>query len=149
MQRFRLQRVLEHRKRREDEMQQRLAVASLARAGAEQRLRTLQDDEQRRREALALLLAVGRVDADRVRAMSLTIELCGRAIITQQDEVSRCIAFENEERAHLTAAMVERKALDRLRERHEERERAEHRHREAIVLDEIGTTRAARERMLT
>ena len=141
---FRLQRVLDLRRRREEEAQQGLAAAALARAGAEGRLRALQDDEHRRREELAALLGGGRVDAARVQSMNLHLDLCGRAIVAQDGEVARCRAVEDEARARLTRAMVERKALDRLRERHEEQIRAEERRREAIVLDEIANARAAR-----
>lgn len=141
---FRLQRVLEWRKRREEAAQQGLALATLARAGAEERLRALQQDEQRRREELAVLLASGRLDAGRVLSMNLLIEACGRAIATQQGEVARCRAAEEEARTQLTRAMMERKALDRLRERHEQRARVEERRREARVLDEIANARVAR-----
>jgi flagellar export protein FliJ len=126
---FRLQRVLDLRKRVEEEAQQRFAAASHARVAAEQRLSTLCADEQRRREELSALLAGGRIDADRVRAANLLVELCGHAIAAQREEVARRVTTENEERARLTRAMVERKALDRLRERHMERVPGRDRHR--------------------
>lgn len=141
---FRLQRVLDLRKRVEEEAQQRLAAASHARVAAEQRLAQLQADEQRRRDELGALLAAGRVDADRVLAANLLVELCGSAILAQRDDVARRLAAENEERVRMTKAMVERKALDKLRERHEDRVRTEEKHREAVFLDEIANARTAR-----
>jgi flagellar export protein FliJ len=144
MSRFRLQRVLDLRRRAEEAAQQGLATAAQARVGAEERLRALHDDEQRQREELSAMLAGGRIDAGRIGARSLHIELCGRAIDAQRAEVARCLAVEHAARARLTQAMVERKALDRLRERHEQRVSAEEKRREAVFLDEIACARAAR-----
>ena len=141
---FRLQRVLDLRKRVEEEAQQRLAAASHARVAAERRLTDLRADEQRRREELGALLAAGRVDADRVRAANLLLELCGSAIVSQQSEVGRRLEVESEERVRMTKAMVERKALDKLRERHQEQLYAEEKHHEAVFMDEIANARAAR-----
>ena len=141
---FRLQRVLDLRKRVEEEAQQRLAVALHARVAAEHRLAELQADEQRRREELGTLLAAGRVDADRVLAANLLLEMCGSAIAGQHEEIARRLTVENEERVRMTKAMVERKALDKLRERHQERQYAEEKQREAVFMDEIANARTAR-----
>jgi flagellar export protein FliJ len=144
---FRLQPLLDLRRRREEQMQQRLAAATQARARAEQLLRMFETEAERRRDAITALLAGGRVDARAVQDGGLALDAAERAIEAQKQEVNKALAFEEEERGRLTAAMSERKALDRLREQHEARELAEQNRREAIVLGEIANSRAAREQM--
>ncbi len=147
MTKFRLQQVLDYRQRREDELRQRLVAAARARAQSQARLVTLIADEQSRRNELGQLLSGGRIDAGHIQEMGRVLDACGRAIITQREDVSRRAAFEEEERARVTAAMSERKALDKLRERHVEREIKEFNRREAIVMEEIATARAVRARL--
>jgi flagellar export protein FliJ len=144
MAKFRLQRVLDLRQRREDEMRQRLGAATRARVQAEERLRAMLADEDRQRDALATLLGVGRMDAGRVMDGARMLDASASAITAQREEIARRLAFEDEEREKLTRAMSERKALDRLREHHEERERKELNHREATILGEIANAGAAR-----
>ena len=144
---FRLQRVLEERQRKEDALKLRMAAATAARVQAEAALQLLIETEQARRHGLAALLAGGRVAADRAQDALLGLEAIAFAISGQREEVARRIAFESTERALLNTAMAERKALDRLRERHEQRERQEERHREAMLLEEIVAARTARDRM--
>jgi flagellar export protein FliJ len=74
------------------------------------------------------------------------LDLYARAVDAQGEEVARRARFEDEERARLTAAMAERKALENLQERHQERERREALRKEALVLDEVANGRAMRER---
>ena len=143
MAKFRLQKVLDYRQRREDELRLRLAAAGRARAQAEETLAALAAEERARRDELSQMLDGGRIDAAFVREMGLLLDVCGRAITAQREEVARRGAFENEERIRLTTAMSERKALDKLRERHVEREYKEFNRREALVMEEIATARAA------
>jgi flagellar export protein FliJ len=144
---FRLQKVLDHRRKREDELQQRLAGVTLARVQAEEVLAGRIAAEQARHQELSSLLTGGRVDAARIQNLGLLLEGAARAVNTQRDEVARQMVAEDQARARLTVAMMERKALDRLRDRHVERERVEANHREAVTLDEIAGARAARDRM--
>lgn len=125
-------------------MRQRLGTATRARVQAEERLRAMMADEGRQRDALGLLLGVGRMDAGRVLDGVRMLDASAHVITVQQEEIARRLAFENEEREKLTRAMSERKALDRLREHHEERERKEMNHREATILGEIANAGAAR-----
>lgn len=134
---FRLQRVLDLRKRREEELQQRLALAAGARGRAEAELNRLLTDEQRRREELAALLARGAIDPGQVRELGLLLEVRGASIVAQREAVARALAFEAEERTRLIAATVDRRALDKLQARHDERERREANHKEALLSDEI------------
>jgi flagellar export protein FliJ len=115
---FRLQSVLEHRRRREDELQQRLANAIAAHAEAESRLQLLIDEQRHQRDTLGAMLAAGPIDAREVKERADRLDSFERAIDHQRDEVGRRAAFVEEERARLTAAVQERKALDLLLERH-------------------------------
>jgi len=134
---FRLQRVLDLRKRREEELQQRLALAAAARVRAETTLSRLLLDEQRRREELAALLSRGAIEPGLLRELGLLLEVRGASIVAQREAIKRASAFEAEERTRLIAATVDRRALDKLHERHDEREREEANHKEGLLLDEI------------
>jgi len=147
MSEFRLQRVLELRKRREEELQQRLAAATAARSRSESMLTLLTADEQRRREELGSLLLGGRVEPGYVQELGLMLEARGASIARQREELEKALSFEDEERGRLIVATVERRALERLREQHDERERVRSVRKEAVLLDEIGTARAARQRL--
>jgi flagellar export protein FliJ len=138
---------LEHRQKREDELKLRLAAAANARAQAEAELVDLVAAEAARREELSALLAGGRVEARRLLELGAFLEACSRAVVRQQGEVARRIAFEREERQRLTIAVQVRQALDRLRERHEERERAEALRKDAGLLEEIAGAAAALARL--
>lgn len=144
---FRLQRVLDYRKQREDELRQRLALALQARVRAEQALTRLLDEEQQRREELSAMLNGGSIDAGRVQELGRMLNLYPQAIAAQREEIARRAAFEAEERTRLQTASVERKGLDRLREQHEQRERVESNRREALLIDDIVTARTARQRL--
>jgi flagellar export protein FliJ len=141
---FRLQRVLELRKRREEEALTRLAAASRARAATEAALAALIAEERLQRDALAQRLAGGRIDPDKVREFGRVLDVYAKAIAGKRVELQRRFEEEEQARAALTAATVARKALDRARERHEEREHAERQRHENSFLDEIATLRAAR-----
>jgi len=147
MARFRLQRILDYRQRREEQMRQRFGAAVSARVRAEQDLATLDAAVERERVSLGRLLAEARVDAGTLRDRNANLELYARAVEAQREAVARALAFENEERGHLTAAMADRKALDTLRDRHIEWERREDLRKDALVLDEIAGRRALRERL--
>ncbi len=143
---FRLQRVLDLKRWKEERQRQRLGAAVQARLAAERRLHDLLAEERRRREALAALLAGGRVDAARVLEASRLLDAATRAVAAQTRVVAERRAAEEAERARLVEAMRERQALDRLHERYREHERVEQNRREAAALGEIATTRAARQR---
>lgn len=144
---FRLQRVLDYRKQREDEVRQRLAVAMQARVRAEEQLTRLYAEEQQRREELSAMLTAGRIDAGRVQELGRMLNLYPPAIAFQQEEIARRTTAEAEERTRLQTASVERKGLDRLREQHELRERVAVNRREALLTDDIVTARIARQRL--
>lgn len=141
---FRLQRVLDLRRRREDEMRLRLATAIRAREAAEQRLIHLMQTELDRRHDLANRMASGRVDAHTIREAQQALDILSTLVTAQREAVRRAVMFEAEERAAAARAMSERKALDKLRERHQEAERVAAGRREALVIDEIATARAWR-----
>lgn len=146
MAQFRLQRVLDLRKRREEEQLGRLALATQARMRAQGELDGLVAEEQAQREALGARLQ-GRIDPGEVAEFGRILNLYGVAIAGKRAELERRIAAEETERLGLTAATIDRKALDRVRERHVERETAERNHREAGFLDEIAAARSTRIRL--
>ncbi len=141
---FRLQRLLDLRRHREEEMRGRLGAATRARVAGEAVLCRRIEGEQRLREEVAVLLSAGRIDAARVQHLGLLLDAAALAITAQRTEVAQLAEQEHQARSRLTVAMSERKALDRLRERHEERERVEENRREAGILGEIAGTRTAR-----
>lgn len=141
---FRLQRVLDVRRRREDELRQRLAAAIRAREAAEQRLLFLMQSELDRRDELAVRLAAGRVEAQAFQDAQAALDILSSLVQAQRDAVQRAVMLEAEERAAAARAMSERKALDKLRERHEDSERIAANRREALIIDEIATARAWR-----
>lgn len=141
---FRLQKVLDLRRRREDELRLRLATAIRARETAEQRLVHLMQSELDRRDDLATRMAAGRVDALTVRETQQALDMLSSLVTAQREAVQRAVMFEAEERAAAARAMSERKALDKLRERHNDNERVAAGRREALIIDEIATTRAWR-----
>jgi flagellar export protein FliJ len=141
---FRLQRILDLKRWKEEQQRQRLGAAARARLTAERRLHELQAEERRRRETMAALLAGGRVDAARVLEAARLLDAVTRAVAAQARVVAERRAAEEVERARLVEAMRERQAFDRLRERHAERERDEHQRRETALLGEIANARAAR-----
>jgi flagellar export protein FliJ len=147
MAQFRLQRILDYRQRREEQMRQRFGAAVSARVRAEQDLAVLEAVVERERASLGRLFAEARVDIGALRDRNAALELYARAVETQREAVARALAFEAEERAHLTAAMADRKALDNLRDRHIERERREDLRKEALILDEVAGRRALSERL--
>jgi flagellar export protein FliJ len=127
-------------------MRQRFGAAVAARVRAERDLLTLTDAVRRERDSLGRLFTAERVSAGDLADRSLALDLYARAVDTQHAEVALRARFEDDERARLTAAMAERKALENLRERHQERERREALRKEALILDEVANGRVMRER---
>jgi flagellar export protein FliJ len=143
---FRLQRILDYRRRKEDQMRQRFGAAVAARVRAEQDLLTLHAAVERERDSLGRLFTAERVSAGDLADRSLALDLYARAVDAQREEVARRVDFEDEERTRLTAAMAERKALENLHERHRERERREALRKEALILNEVANGRVMRQR---
>jgi flagellar export protein FliJ len=139
---FRLQRVL--RKRREDEALARLATATNARTACEQALSALTAEERAQRETLSQRLSGGRIDPGEIGEFGRVLDVYSQAIAAKRLELQRRCEDEDAARAALTSATIDRKALDKVRERHAERETAEQNRKESGFLEEIAAARAAR-----
>ncbi len=140
---FRLQRVLEHREQIELVQQGVVTQARLATERAQEALTALHDSdasEAARRAALARG-AVDMGDTTRSQAYREYLEV---AIEAQDEEVVELRgALHDEERALLTRRQ-ERRALEKLRERHEAQIAEEARRADTWLMDEIATGRTAR-----
>lgn len=140
---FRLQQVLEHREQIELVQQGVVTQARLATERAQAALTALHDSdasEAARRGALTRG-AVDMGDAARSQAYRAHLEV---AIEAQDEEVIELQgALHDEERALLTRRQ-ERRALEKLRERHEARIAEEARRADTRLMDEIATGRTAR-----
>jgi len=144
---FRLQRVLDLRKRREDEALARLATATNARVTCEDALRALIADEQAQRETLAQRLSGGHIDPGEIAEFGRVLAVYAQAVAGKRFELQRRREDEDAARAALTSATIDRKALDKARERHVERETLAQNRKESSFLDEIAAARAARLRL--
>ena len=140
---FRLQRVLQYREQIELVQQGVVTQARQASERAEQELTALHDrdaSEVARRTALTR----GEVNlGDSVRSQAYREHL--EVVIAAQDEevIGLQGALRDEERALLTRRQ-ERQALEKLRERHEERIAEEARRADSRLMDEITAGQSAR-----
>ncbi len=140
--RFRLQTVLDIKRRREDQLAAELAEL-LARLLRE---RQLLDNMRRQRDAAGEEMARrnGRLDLDQVRSQERYRERLEDAI-NQQVEAMQLIQEQIDAcRARLVTASQERQALDNLYERQKNAHRQEEARLEQAFLDEIATNRVAR-----
>jgi flagellar export protein FliJ len=145
---FRLQRVLDLRKRREDEALARLATASSARSTCEKALDALIADERTQHETLSRRLSGGSIDPGEIGEFGRVLDVYARAVAAKRLELQRRIEDEDAARAALTSATIDRKALDKAKERHTERETVAQNRKESGFLEEIAAARAARLRTI-
>ena len=141
---FRLQRVLDLRKRREDEALARLATATHARVACEGALTALLADEQAQHETLSRRLSGGSIDPGEIGEFGRVLDVYARAVAAKRLELQRRVEDEDAARAALTSATIDRKALDKAKERHTERETVAQNRKESGFLEEIAAARAAR-----
>ncbi len=133
--RFRLQKLLEYRERREDEAKLALAQAEGALANEERRLAALEDE---RRAARSRQGKETHSAADSwlwqhyLRRLDDSVAVCRRRL----DELAALIAFRRQE---LLQRATERKLLEQLRHRHLIRHTYEEMRRDQCTLDETAT----------
>lgn len=138
--RFPLQRLLELKARREQELARQLALATqdAARAGA---LR----DELRQLQATSAGQLAGRAqDAPTVGelvSLGFTISQLGEQVDDAQTQVDAAELHAAEQNALLTDAVRDRQVLDRLRERRFDEFRAEETQRDRTAMDAIALGR--------
>lgn len=140
---FRLQRVLEHREQIELVQQGVVTQARLATERAQEVLIAMHESdasEAARREALTRG-AVDMGDAARSQAYREHLEV---VIAAQGEEVGELQGAQRDEERALLTRRQERRALEKLRERHEARIAEEARRADTWLMDEIATGQSAR-----
>lgn len=144
--RFRLETVLEHRRRVERERQGEVAQLERARVAIEERIRALQAGAGDGRGALRGMLGPGPVALGAVRMQAnagmhtaLLVQRAGLELAGVHRRLERA-------REQLLAAAVARKAVEALRARWLAAREAAARRRENAALDELGVLGSARAR---
>ncbi len=143
---FKLESVLEHRQRTEDQRQRELAQLLREKMILERQLGSMQEDISQDKRAMAGSL-VGAVDVSRIRQHAVhNMQVAQRA----QQIAVRLLGLHRQVeqgRIKLTAAMRARKAIELLRDRQRARWDLQERRRETAELDEIATQRFDRQRL--
>lgn len=145
MYRFRLQRVLEYRRRREDDRQQALRQAQLLQSQEETRLEALRQEARAQEEALAATAGTGLPSADWILGQQHYRSLIQGAE-AQQDIVAQMAQRVAEHRQQLLVARQETKVIEKLNEKAKQRYLAEMAKRDNELLDELALTRSRHER---
>ncbi len=142
--RFRLQKLLEVKQLREDLRKQELAAAQRALERERAELARLEAAWAR---ALADLRdeCRGTLDVETIRLRHRHLALLGRRMIEREAAVQRLAREEAARREALVEARRGRLTVERLKERAYARYRLEAARVEQAFLDEVGTTRYARE----
>ncbi len=141
--RFRLEKVLQQR-RREVEARSREVAATRA---VHARLLAAHDqaarDLQRHREAAASARTAGALDAAALMRAGAWLDVRQVELVRLGEQVARAAAEVEAAQERLTAAWRDREVLERLRQRQHREWREEQARRERRALDEIGSIRAA------
>ncbi len=142
--RFKFQTLLAHHRRVEDQRQRDLAQLLRTRMILHDQIRDMQDTIRESKQSMADGL-VGNVDLIRVGQFA---RYSGHAAARARQIVVKLASLENkveEARASLLEATKQRKALELLRDKHEAKWRYEQNRRETNELDELASTRYARQ----
>ena len=145
MERFRLQRVLDYRRRREEACEHALRQVQFLHQQEEARLAALQAEAQAQAEHL---------EDSRGAALSPTElqlwqryhEVLAQRIATQQEVVAQAAQVVAEHRQQLLVARQETKIIEKLRDKARQRAVLELTRREQRLLDELALTRSRHER---
>lgn len=140
---FRLRKVLAYRARLEQEQIGAVAQARAATSSARAALEALRT---RRRESHAEALAArqGALAVDAAAREAFYDDALSAAIDAQELSVQATERAQQAAETELLQRRQERRALETLRDRHEERERERDQRREAALNDEVAMARAAR-----
>lgn len=140
---FRLDPVLDLRRRREELVQGEYAQAIHAVAAQQERAVAAEAALAGATEALREA-STGPAQLLELRALNGEIDRQRRILAHEREMVSRMEEIAEERRLELVQASRDREALDTLRRRAEAVFTAEENRREQVVLDELATRRAAR-----
>ena len=117
--RFRLQPVLNYREDVEEALQLELSVLVAEEQSARERLRTLRDDAERAMEGIAGFQSQARADVAIIEQGFVYLDHMARAVADQDAVVAEATARADAKRQEVVAAMQARKAMEKLKERHE------------------------------
>ena len=143
---FRLETLLNYRKRLLDLRAQQLAEAHRAVNAAAARCEQLHVERTASREAISKPDADGRLDVDASRALDWHIQYLAQAISRQEDEVERLADETEARRVDAVDASKRKKVVERLRIRDLAAFLDDLARDERKFLDEVGAVRAARSR---
>ena len=141
MYRFRLQRVLEYRRRCEEEQQQALRQAQLLHQNEATRLEALQLAAQTQEETLLATHGTGLSSAE-WSAWQRHYALLAQDIATQQEVVSQMTRQVLEHRQQVLVARQETRIIEKLDEQAQQRYLAAQAQRDSQLLDELALTRS-------
>lgn len=142
--RFRLQPVLDHRRRVEEQAQLEHAQAEAARQREEGALAGLRHAEESAFEELERQRFTGVLDVEALQLGMGYLDVLKLQIQRQEGIVTRVCEHVDARREHLVACMQERRVLDRLREKQLAAFSAEQNRLEAAAADEIVVMRYGR-----
>lgn len=141
---FRLQPVLKHRQRVEEQKQVELAEAQTRRRREETELAALEAREDDAVERLEQQGLVGRLDVELLRHGLTYLELLGKDITTQTATVTEARQQAEQKRQDTVRAQQDRRVLEKLKERGHRRWQLETGRAETRALDEMAVTRHVR-----
>lgn len=142
---FRLEAVLQHRRRVEEDCQRKLAAAQAVLAAEQRRLDGLEASRDRHGEDLRLKLKHHLTASDMLCFQRYIIRLADD-IAGQQARVAAAAKEVAQRRTDLVAALKKRQVLDRLKEKQKMGAAAKERRQEQDFTNEMAVTRYARTR---
>ena len=144
MYRFRLQRVLDYRRRREEESEHALRQAQLLHQEEEARLAALQTEAQAQEEQLEESRGAALAPAE-LQSWQRYHQILSQQIAAQQSVVTQAAHVVTEQRQQLLVARQETRVIEKLHDKAKQRYLLELASREQQLLDELALTRSRHE----
>ena len=145
MDRFRLHRVLDYRRQREENCAHTLYQVQLLLQQEETRLETLQTEARAQEEHLENVRGAALTPAE-LQSWQRYHQVLAQWIAVQQDVVAQAAQVVIEQRQQLLVARQETKAIENLHDKAKQRYLREITSREQQLLDELALTRSRHER---
>jgi len=143
--RFRLHRVLDYRRQREENCAHTLCQVQLLLQQEETRLAALQTEARAQEEHLENVRGAALTPAE-LQSWQRYHQVLAQRIVAQQDVVAQAAQVVIEQRQQLLVARQETKAIEKLRDKAKQRYLRELTSREQQLLDELALTRSRHER---
>ena len=135
---FKLEGVLQHRKNVERERQRELAIAQAQLTQMEKQLRELDQDVQQASGDLRQNRLVGRLDLNFLAAHRRFVAAMQKKGMTLVQRMAIVQKQVDEARKALVQSAIQRKAIEKLREKQHQRWLDDHNRNQAEEIDEIG-----------